>query len=132
MALIRQVLQHPESLKWAYVETSDEDGRHCIILGKKEFDTEEEAKMWSEGFALDSYEWKDPKGYGEPLKVLVDGNAIRPPLGIMPKKLWLENRLLELKAAIKGYMDVNLCVPTEWNEEYNSLIEQLNNEYNKA
>ena len=60
MALIREILQNSDTQMWAFIETSDENSNHFIILGDKEFPTEKEAKEWSEGFTLDSYVWKDP------------------------------------------------------------------------
>ncbi len=61
MALIRQVAHAPAKSKWAYVEYSDENDTHSIVLGGKEFDTKEEAEKWSEGFDSFSYEWKEPR-----------------------------------------------------------------------
>lgn len=61
MARIRQVLQHSESKKWAFVETSDEDKKHVVIMGDKEFDDKAEAEEWAKGFAMDSYVYVDPK-----------------------------------------------------------------------
>ena len=61
MALWRQVRQNMASKKWAFIETSDENSIHCIIMGGKEFDTEEEAEEWRKGFSPFTYEWKDPK-----------------------------------------------------------------------
>lgn len=46
---------------WAYVEQSDEDKNHLVILGGKEFPTQEEAEDWSKGFDPFSYEHVDPK-----------------------------------------------------------------------
>ena len=40
-----------------------------------------------------------------------------PPLGIMPKHIWVENRLCELIDAIKRYNDEDMPIPTEWFEE---------------
>lgn len=86
MALIRQVLQHPETKKWAYIEYSDETNTLSQVLGDKEFDTEEEAIEWSKGFTFNSYEWKDPKAI-EVEKIIVEMNQLT-------KKLYeLENKL---------------------------------------
>lgn len=60
MALIRQVKVHENSRMWAYVEFSDENPNHFVLLGGKEFPTREEAEDYSKGFALDSYEWGEP------------------------------------------------------------------------
>ena len=60
MARIRSVLQHPTTKKWAYIEYSDEDKDIQVILGKKEFVTQDEAWEYSKGFEPFSHEWKDP------------------------------------------------------------------------
>jgi hypothetical protein len=61
MALIRRIAQHSETNKWAYIEFSDESNGHVLIVGDKEFDTEDEAIEWSKGFYLGSYTWIEPK-----------------------------------------------------------------------
>lgn len=43
------------------------------------------------------------------------------PLGITPKKFWLENRYTELAKVIINYIQAGLAVPPEWVEEYNEL-----------
>lgn len=58
--LIRQVLHNGDTNKWAYIERSGSNN-HFIILGDKEFDTEEEALEFKKGFAIDSYTWVDPE-----------------------------------------------------------------------
>ena len=60
MALIRKVVQNHGDKKWAYIEVSDESKLHLVILGKKEFDTEEEALEHKKGFTIESYTWVDP------------------------------------------------------------------------
>ena len=49
----------------------------------------------------------------------------QPPSGIMPKKLWLEERLLELNKAIQRRITTPHQIPQEWIEERNWLLEQL-------
>jgi phage gp29-like protein len=48
-----------------------------------------------------------------------------PPLGVMPKWLWLEqvnnDRLEALNAAIMRCLDKGVKIPLEWVEEYNEL-----------
>lgn len=58
--LIRQVLHNGDTNKWAYVEYSG-SGNHFVILGDKEFDTEEEALEFKKGFSICSYTWVDPE-----------------------------------------------------------------------
>jgi len=51
-----------------------------------------------------------------------------PPLGIVPKKLWDEERYHELCEAIKRYWDAELPIPKEWMLERNDLIGSLRKE----
>lgn len=46
----------------------------------------------------------------------------KPPLGIMPRKLWEEKRLDDLRQAITLFAEHNRPVPVEWVEEYNELL----------
>jgi hypothetical protein len=47
---------------------------------------------------------------------------VNPPLGIIPKKIWKEQRLGGLRDAIDRYLEANQRVPVEWIEEYNELL----------
>ena len=47
---------------------------------------------------------------------------VKPPLGIIPKKIWKEQRLGDLRDAIDRYLEANQRVPVEWIEEYNELL----------
>lgn len=49
----------------------------------------------------------------------------KPPLGIMPKSIWITARFDEIKSAIQRYMDDNYTIPTEWIEEYNELVKLI-------
>ena len=63
--------------------------------------------------------------------VLKEDNMERPvklPLGIIPKKIWKEQRLGELRGAIDRYLEANQRVPIEWIEEYNELLEDIRKE----
>ena len=60
MALIRQVRRHENSHAWAFVEWSDENPHHFVLLGGKEFLTKEEAEDYAQGFEIDSYEYVEP------------------------------------------------------------------------
>ncbi|GED35004.1 hypothetical protein P9G84_31905 [Brevibacillus centrosporus] len=53
------------------------------------------------------------------------GSDIKPPLGLMPRKIWEEKRLDEVVSAIARYLNVNRTIPREWVEEYNELTERL-------
>ena len=60
MALYRDIKVHENSRMWAFVEWSDEDPQHFVLLGGKEFPTKQEAEDFSKGFAVGSYDWKEP------------------------------------------------------------------------
>lgn len=45
------------------------------------------------------------------------GYAVKPPLGIIPRKLCVEKRLHEITEAIKRYHDGHYIIPVEWFEE---------------
>lgn len=50
----------------------------------------------------------------------------KPPLGLMPKYLWDEQRLYDVCMAITKYYQACLEIPIEWIEEYNLLIRDKN------
>jgi hypothetical protein len=59
---------------------------------------------------------------------LKEDNMERPvnsPLGIIPKKIWKEQRLRDLRDAIDRYIEANHRVPVEWIKEYNELLEDI-------
>ena len=51
---------------------------------------------------------------------------MRPPLGVMPKTIWLTKRLEDLDRAILEYMAEDLEVSIDWVKERNELLIQLN------
>ena len=46
----------------------------------------------------------------------------RPPLGITPRYIWLDQRRDDIKAAIVRMMEANRYIPTDWVTEYNDLM----------
>jgi hypothetical protein len=58
-------------------------------------------------------------------------SAVKPPLGLMPRKLHSERvnteRYNEVCAAIARYVDARLKINIEWIEEYNDLVELVDN-----
>lgn len=50
------------------------------------------------------------------------GELTKPPLGIMPKSIWIELRVEALQQAIYRYTNAGLPVPPEWIEEYNQHV----------
>jgi hypothetical protein len=49
----------------------------------------------------------------------------KPPLGVIPKKLWSERRLKELSEAMYRYISVGSRIPEEWVKEYNQILSEL-------
>lgn len=47
--------------------------------------------------------------------------TIKPPLGLMPEKIWKEERCNQLKMAIERYDKAGQPVPNEWQFEYTDL-----------
>jgi len=48
----------------------------------------------------------------------------KPPIGIMPKKMWDEIRMEGLADAINRYSEAKTSVPYEWVLEYTGLTNQ--------
>lgn len=47
-----------------------------------------------------------------------------PPLGVMPHRIWRDQRTTELMAAISRYIDAGKPVPREWVGELCALLEE--------
>ena len=54
----------------------------------------------------------------------------KPPLGIMPKRIWLEIRFTEVDNAIERYNAKKLEYPKEWADEWHELYDKLWNQIN--
>jgi hypothetical protein len=50
---------------------------------------------------------------------------IKPPLGIIPRFIFLEERLINLERVIAAYMNAKCIVNPEWIEEYNYILDFL-------
>jgi len=50
---------------------------------------------------------------------------IKPPLGIIPRKFWLEQRLTNLDEAIERYNEAQKEVPQGWYAERNDIKDEL-------
>jgi hypothetical protein len=46
----------------------------------------------------------------------------KPPLGIMPRYIWIEKRIEDLQRAIKEYIDAGLAIHEEWVTELNEYV----------
>lgn len=51
-------------------------------------------------------------------------NGKKPPLGLMPRKLWDEKRANEICAAMERYQEAGVVIPAEWIEEYDEIKER--------
>lgn len=49
----------------------------------------------------------------------------KPPLGLTPKAVWMEDRVLDIVDAMNRYVKANMEVPIEWIKEYNELVKQI-------
>lgn len=49
----------------------------------------------------------------------------RPPLGVMPEKLWREHRLSDLHEAVKRYREADKQIPFNWQIEINKLNDEI-------
>ena len=61
---------------------------------------------------------------GEPYRGIYEEVRIvnKPPLGIKPRFIWEEERIIEIKSAVFRYTEADRKVPVEWIEEYNDLV----------
>lgn len=48
----------------------------------------------------------------------------KPPIGLKPRFLHREQRITQIKGAIKRYLAANMKIPPEWVEEYNELTDK--------
>jgi hypothetical protein len=58
----------------------------------------------------------------EKMKRIVTG---KPPLGLVPKKIWMQTRVVEILEATNRYIQDNREIPIEWIEEYNEIIKTI-------
>lgn len=49
----------------------------------------------------------------------------RPPLGLTPQFIWLEQRLQDIEEAIERRLEVRGFIPAEWITEYNELLSEV-------
>ncbi len=49
------------------------------------------------------------------------GRTKKVPLGVMPRKLWEEDRQLNLLTAMCRYVEAYIKIPPEWIDELNEL-----------
>lgn len=49
---------------------------------------------------------------------------LKPPLGLMPKLFWDNERIADITNAVNRYMQEQQEIPIEWIEEYNNLVKK--------
>lgn len=49
-------------------------------------------------------------------------SAIKPPIGIVPRYIWIAQRIEDLNNAIQRYQNANLEYPAAWKSELDSLM----------
>lgn len=52
-------------------------------------------------------------------------NNLIPPVGLYPKKLFLEDRLNDINSAILRYIEADYLIPSEWISERDYIITVL-------
>lgn len=52
-------------------------------------------------------------------------NNLIPPIGLYPKKLFLEDRLNDINSAILRYIEADYLIPSEWISERDYIITVL-------
>lgn len=57
--------------------------------------------------------------------VIIKIQAEKPPLGLIPHRYWVEDRIREIYQAITRYNTVNKLVPNEWLEELITLQKEV-------
>ena len=55
----------------------------------------------------------------------------KPPIGLMPKDIWMENRFNNVCGAITRYYTAGLIIPIRWVVEYNTWIKLFNDRRKK-
>lgn len=49
----------------------------------------------------------------------------KPPIGLIPERIWKTQRFEDVTEAIQRYLDAGFVVPDEWLDEYSRLKEEL-------
>lgn len=55
----------------------------------------------------------------------------RPPLGLKPKHIHDEERMMAIREAIKRYVEAKKQIPLEWVNEYNELVRSTDKHYHE-
>ena len=71
----------------------------------------------------------DGKPYTVPIRTVKKDRPGPPPLGLMPRNIWVEKtflpRLADVDAAIERYLKARMPIPKAWMKERNDLLKAL-------
>jgi len=54
-----------------------------------------------------------------------NSGSVKPPLGVLPERIWKEERLAELGLAIISRIETQTIIVPEWMLQYNALLKEL-------
>jgi hypothetical protein len=54
-----------------------------------------------------------------------NSKKFKPPLGLYPQKLFLEDRLNDINAAIIRYIEADYLIPKEWIDERELILKKV-------
>ncbi len=54
-----------------------------------------------------------------------EGDIPRPPLGLEPRKIWVESRTRQVLEAMLRYLDAGMKIPREWSRELGVNLDDL-------
>ncbi len=49
----------------------------------------------------------------------------KPPLGLRPQYVYIQERINEILSAMERYTKANMCIPLKWIEELTELVNKL-------
>ena len=73
---------------------------------------------------LAGVEWFEPDQECNLVKLLKQA-PVKPPLGLRPRFIALEERIKEINEAIDRYKQADMAIPSEWLEEKNAILNDL-------
>ena len=59
-------------------------------------------------------------------------NVVKPPIGVVPEKIWKSLRLVEITEAIRRYVDAKMYMPAEWDAEVHKLLSEQDTKIERA
>jgi len=123
------------AIKQAIEAALNEDTVYYNQLGEKVTDYKEEdvdrgmpvtktmngVEAYNTGFAQGV---KFCEKYGIPKHQIGAGKSTKPPLGLLPKHIWEEQRIWDIAAAVERYQKAGKEIPSEWLDEDKVLRKQ--------